>query len=69
VVESIIERQKIIETSDLDYSPLCIFPEGTVNNGENLSRFRRGAFAANMAIEPRILKYGYKSVAAQYVGI
>ena len=43
-VEEFMERQKMIENSDLDWGPICIFAEGSVTNGKNLSRFRRGGF-------------------------
>ena len=49
-VDMIIERQKRIEESDLDWGPICIFAEGSVTNGKSLSRFRRGGFAANVAV-------------------
>ena len=45
-----MERQRLIEESDLDWNAICIFAEGSVTNGKNLSRFRRGAFQANVAV-------------------
>ena len=49
-VNQMMERQRLIEKSDLDWGPICIFAEGSVTNGKNLSRFRRGGFQANVAV-------------------
>ena len=43
-VEEFIARQRKIENDELDWGPICIFAEGSVTNGKNLSRFRRGGF-------------------------
>ena len=59
-VQGFIDRQKLIENSDLDYGPLCVFAEGSVTNGLNLSNFRRGGFVGNMAVQPCLMKYDYK---------
>jgi len=66
IVNGLIERQKVIETSDLEWAPICIFAEGTVTNGKNLSRFRRGAFAGNLAVQPGFLQYKYATVGPDY---
>ena len=58
-VQGFIDRQKLIESSDLDYGPLCVFAEGSVTNGLNLSNFRRGAFLGNVAVQPCYMKYDY----------
>ena len=61
-----VERQRLIEKSDLDWGPICIFAEGSVTNGKNLSRFRRGGFQANVAVQPAFIKYIYKTVSPDY---
>ena len=43
-VEAFITRQKLIETSPLDYGPILIFAEGTTTNNRNLLPFKRGGF-------------------------
>ena len=40
----------MIETSDEEWNPLCIFVEGTVTNGKYLSSFKKGAFAGLNAV-------------------
>lgn len=50
VVEQIKDRQRLNETSDLEYAPLVIFAEGTVTNHKNMSKFKRGAFAGLFAV-------------------
>ena len=65
-VEEFKERQNLIEKSDLDWGPICIFAEGSVTNGKNLSRFRRGAFLANVAVLPSYVRYDYKTVSPDY---
>ena len=39
-----------------------VYAEGTVTNGRNLSRFRRGAFIGTKAVQPQIIKYHWKNV-------
>jgi len=43
-VEEFMARQRMIENAEEDWGPICIFAEGSVTNGKNLSRFRRGGF-------------------------
>ena len=61
-VEKIVERQKLIESSDLDWGPICIYAEGATSNGLNLGRFRRGGFSSGLAVKPIWHKYDYKLV-------
>ena len=65
-VEKIGTRQRLIENDDRDWGPICMFAEGSVTNGKNLSRFRRGAFEANVAVQPVYFKYDYKTVSPDY---
>ena len=65
-VNSLRDRQKLIEESDLDWGPICIFAEGSVTNGKSLSRFRRGGFVANVAVQPAYFRYHYKTVSPDY---
>ncbi|CAG9466013.1 unnamed protein product [Pedinophyceae sp. YPF-701] len=39
------------------FRPLCMFPEGTTSNGQQLLHFHRGAFLAGTAVKPYIIKY------------
>jgi hypothetical protein len=66
-IKTLGNRQKLIETDDTrDWGPICIFAEGSVTNGKNLSRFRRGAFCANVPVQPHVLKFRYTTVAPDY---
>ena len=56
----------MIENDDRDWGPLCVFAEGSVTNGINLSRFRRGGFLANVAVQPVMFKYDWKTVLPDY---
>ena len=69
IVEQIKDRQRLTETSDLDYAPIMIFAEGTVTNNKNISKFKRGAFAGLFAVQPAIIKYKYKRVAPDYCSV
>ena len=61
-VKQITDRQELIETSEHEYAPLCIFAEGSQTNGLNISRFRRGAFIGNYALNPVMIKFDCKTV-------
>jgi 1-acyl-sn-glycerol-3-phosphate acyltransferase len=37
--------------------PLVVFPEGSTNNGHYLLQFRRGAFEANVPIQPLFIEF------------
>ena len=65
-VEEIIQRQELIENSEADWPWQLIFAEGSVTNGKNLSRFRRGGFSGLKAIQPCIVKYDWKNVNPTY---
>lgn len=47
-------------------APLCIFPEGTCNNGLYLAKFRRGPFVAERSIQPFITNYEWDLVNLGY---
>ena len=59
----------MIEKSNKDWGPICIFAEGVVTNGINLSRFRRGGFQANVAVQPCYFKADYKTVSPDYATV
>ena len=46
-----------------------MFAEGCVSNGKNLSRFRRGGFAAGLAVQPYFIKYNYTNVSPDYASL
>ena len=59
IVESIMIRQREIEDEGKNYSPICIFPEGTTTNGDHLIGFKRGAFQAMRTVQPCFVKTDY----------
>jgi len=65
-VADVAKRQELIERDDLEWGPLLIFAEGSVTNGKNLSRFRRGAFAAGLPVKPVFHRYYWKNVSPEY---
>lgn len=58
LVQSIIERQKLIEESG-KYGKLCVFAEGGATNCTALLKFKRGAFVGERRISPMLLMYKY----------
>ena len=42
-------------------SNMCVFPEGTTTNGNDLLMFRRGIFTAGLPVRPIIIKCKWKS--------
>ena len=50
----------------MDWGPICIYAEGSVTNGKNLSRFRRGGFQGLVAVKPCYFRYDYKTVSPDY---
>ena len=48
---------------------MCIFAEGSQTNGLNISRFRRGAFVGNYALNPVWFKFDCKTVQADYASL
>ncbi|GMH84996.1 hypothetical protein TrST_g12830 [Triparma strigata] len=55
-------RKKVLETMQLRakderFPRMCIFPEGTTNNGGCLMEFKKGAFAPGEPITPILLTY------------
>ncbi|CAK4077045.1 unnamed protein product [Aphanomyces euteiches] len=46
--------------NDDRFPPLLIFPEGTTSNQDYLTKFKKGAFAAGLPVQPVILKYPFK---------
>ncbi len=42
--------------------PLVVFPEGSTNNGNYLLQFRRGAFEANVPIQPLFIEFQDHSI-------
>lgn len=58
-VDTISARQELIETAEEEWPPILLYAEGTCTNGRNLSRFRRGAFAALKPMRPQVIKYDW----------
>lgn len=56
-VNTITDRQELIETAEEEWPPITIYAEGAVTNGKNLSRFKRGSFVGLKAVRPQIMKY------------
>lgn len=50
IVEAIMKRQQLIEDEGLDFNPVCVFAEGTTSNGDQLMKFKRGAFQSMRTI-------------------
>jgi lysophosphatidylcholine acyltransferase/lyso-PAF acetyltransferase len=44
-----------LRAKDSRFPRMCIFPEGTTTNGENLMLFKKGAFASGMPVTPLLL--------------
>ncbi len=66
LVRELGTRQRLIETDDRDWGPICFFAEGSVTNGKNISRFRRGGFESGVAVQPIHFRYLYQSVSPDY---
>ena len=45
--------------------PLCIFPEGVMNNNKYLMPFKKGAFETEASVKPVAIKYDYDIVSPQ----
>ena len=56
VLEEIKKRQQLAETN-LDFNPICVFPEGHGSNGKYLLPFKRGAFESLCTVLPLVLHY------------
>ena len=61
-VKMIEERMDMAEKSDVDWPPVMMYAEGTVTNGLNVSRFRRGSFQSLKPVKPMVMKYYWKKV-------
>lgn len=57
LVEVIASRQRELETTSSEKSPLVIFPEGSTQNNTYLLPFKRGAFTTRTSITPMVMKY------------
>lgn len=50
--------QQIIEhANNFERNPVLIFPEATLNNGDHMLRFHRGAFLTKQKVQPFCLRY------------
>lgn len=65
-VDAIQERQKLIADEGQEYSPLCLFAEGTTTNGTHLQKFKRGAFISMRPITPCYFKFSDALVSPTY---
>ncbi|ETW09963.1 hypothetical protein H310_00380 [Aphanomyces invadans] len=45
---------------DTRFPPLLIFPEGTTSSQDYLTKFKKGAFAAGLPVQPVLLKYPFR---------
>ena len=52
VVETMIERQRMVEERGVNYPPFAVFAEGTTTNGRYLLPFKRGAFQGMRTVIP-----------------
>ena len=68
-VEEFKTRAEMVEKSDEPWGPLCFFAEGTATNGENLNRFRRGAFAPLRPMHPCWFRYHWSTVSPDYAAL
>ena len=57
IVESIVERQRLIEKPNSGYPMLAVFAEGTTTNSTVLFPFKRGAFQAMKPVVPSFVTY------------
>ncbi|ETV87415.1 hypothetical protein H257_00998 [Aphanomyces astaci] len=46
--------------TDTRFPPLLIFPEGTTSSQDYLTKFKKGAFAAGLPVQPVVLKYPFR---------
>lgn len=69
IVETIMRRQIEIEDGGRSFNPICIFPEGTTSNGENLLSFKRGAFQSMRTIQPCYTRHSYCHISPSYDSI
>ena len=50
--------QQVVErANNPKYNPVLIFPEATINNGDHLLKFHRGAFLTDKKVQPFCLTY------------
>lgn len=70
-VKALSDRQHAIMNGgpDHEYHSMCIFAEGTVSNGKNLLKFRRGGFASLLPVIPSYIRYNWNRVAPDYCTI
>ena len=61
-MDTITDRQELIETAEEEWPPISIYAEGSVSNGKNVSRFKRGPFVALKAVRPQVIKYHWYKV-------
>lgn len=69
VVETIKERQRLIEVDRAEYNPMCLFPEGTTSNGSALLKFKRGAFMGLRTVRPVIARVNKRMIMPAYDAI
>ena len=57
IVETIIERQRMIEDRCIDFPPFAVFAEACTTNGTCLFPFKRGAFQGMRTIIPSFVTF------------
>ena len=56
-METIIERQRMIEDRCIDYPPFAVFAEATTTNATVLFPFKRGAFQGMRTVIPSFTSF------------
>ena len=59
IVESIIERQRMIEDRCIDFPPFAVFAEATTTNATVLFPFKRGAFQGMRTVIPSFTTFDW----------
>ena len=66
IVETIIERQRMIEDREIEYQPLALFAEATTCNSKVLLPFKRGAFQGMRTVIPSYTNYTHGMISPHY---
>lgn len=66
VTDKMVERQNLVREAEVPVPPVCIFPEGTTTNGDQLLKFRTGAFVAGTPVAPVLIRYKHEWFSPSY---